>query len=82
MIYPTELVAKAKYELEIFERVAADTGAELVAEVVILRSLVREMRAAAKDVGGAAIMSTEIAFDELLRLSSVIEESKHSVPES
>lgn len=38
MDYPTELVAKAEYETEIFERVASDTGAELLAEVKRLRA--------------------------------------------
>lgn len=42
MNYPTELIAKAKYELEVFDRVAADTGAELVAEVVRLREMLEE----------------------------------------
>ena len=40
MSYPTELVAKAKYELQIFERVSADTGRELVAEVERLREII------------------------------------------
>lgn len=82
MIYPTELIARAKYEVKIFERVSADTGIELIAEVVMLRSLVREMRAAAIDVG--AIQPThpdKIKFDRLVRLTSVIAESMHSVPE-
>ena len=41
MEYPTELVAKARYELHVFERVAMDTGAELVAEVERLRTALR-----------------------------------------
>jgi hypothetical protein len=36
--YPTELVAKAKYEMRVFERVSAETGAELIAEVERLRA--------------------------------------------
>lgn len=47
MSYPTELVAKAKYEMHVFERVSADTAAELIAEVVMLRSLIRDMRTTA-----------------------------------
>lgn len=37
-VYPTELVAKAKYEMRIFERVASDTGEELILEVIRLRA--------------------------------------------
>jgi hypothetical protein len=44
MEYPTELVAKAKYEMQIFERVAQETGAELVAEVDRLREALTELR--------------------------------------
>ena len=83
MTYPTELVERAKYEVEVFERVSADTGIELTAEVVMLRSLVREMRAAAADVG-ARLMGIECEgtkFDALSRMALVIEESKLSVPE-
>jgi hypothetical protein len=36
--YPTELVAKAHFELHVFERVAADTGRELLAEVIAWRA--------------------------------------------
>lgn len=32
MTYPTELIAKAKYEIDIFERPSAETSIELVAE--------------------------------------------------
>jgi hypothetical protein len=39
MVYPTELVEKAKYEIEIFERVSADTGQELLDEVIRLREM-------------------------------------------
>lgn len=39
MPYPTELIAKAKYEMEIFERCAADTCQELIAEVERLRAM-------------------------------------------
>lgn len=42
--WPTELVAKAKYELRIFERVAMDTGAELVAEVERLRGIIQRAK--------------------------------------
>lgn len=38
--WPTELVAKAKYELHVFDRVAAETGVELVAEVERLREII------------------------------------------
>lgn len=31
--YPTEVVARAKYELHVFERVSANTGEQLLAEV-------------------------------------------------
>jgi len=41
MPYPTELVARAKYEIRVFERVAMDTGIELLAEVERLRELLR-----------------------------------------
>lgn len=40
MTYPTELIAKANYEIRIFDRVAMDTGAELLAEVVRLRAII------------------------------------------
>lgn len=36
--YPKEIVAKAKYEMHVFERVSAETGAELIAEVERLRA--------------------------------------------
>ena len=39
-VYPTELIAKAQYEMRIFERVGADTGEELIAEVLRLRAQV------------------------------------------
>ena len=38
MSYPTELVEKAKYEVHVFERVSADTGIALIAEVERLRA--------------------------------------------
>jgi hypothetical protein len=41
-VYPTELVAKAKYEMEVFERVSSDTGAELIAEVERLRAIIAD----------------------------------------
>jgi hypothetical protein len=77
MNYPTELVAKAKYEIEIFERPSTETSAELVAEVVMLRSLVRDMRAAAL---GLWTQDGEILGFE--RMESVIAESKQSVPDA
>lgn len=43
-VYPTELVEKAKFEMTIFERVSAETGNELIAEVLRLRAQVNEMR--------------------------------------
>ena len=43
MDYPTELIAKAKYELQVFERVAMDTGEELVSEVERLRAALVEL---------------------------------------
>ena len=36
--YPTDLVARAKYEMHVFERVSAETGTELIAEVERLRA--------------------------------------------
>jgi len=57
-IYPTELVEKAKFEMAIFERVSAETGNELIAEVLRLRAQVNEMlvrqyeeRSSALDLG-------------------------------
>lgn len=44
MSYPTELVEKAKYEVRVFERVSADTGILLIAEIMRLRDLVTEMK--------------------------------------
>lgn len=38
--YPTELVEKANFEIRIFERVAMDTGIELLAEVIRLREII------------------------------------------
>lgn len=43
-VYPTELIEKAKFEMTIFERVSAETGNELIAEVLRLRAQVDEMR--------------------------------------
>lgn len=37
MTYPTELTQKAQYELHVFERVSAETGAQLLAEVLAWR---------------------------------------------
>ena len=37
MIYPSELTKKAQYELHVFERVGAETGAQLLAEVLAWR---------------------------------------------
>ena len=36
--YPKELVAKAEFELHVFDQVSSDTGAELLAEVVAWRT--------------------------------------------
>lgn len=44
-IYPTELVEKAKFEMVIFERVSAETGNELIAEVLRLRAQVLQQQA-------------------------------------
>jgi len=38
MSYPTELLAKATYEMGVFERVSATTGAELITEITQLRA--------------------------------------------
>ncbi len=38
--YPTEVVAKAEYEISIFERPAVDTSIELIAEVKHLRQII------------------------------------------
>lgn len=43
-VYPTELVEKAKFEMTIFERVSAETGNELIEEVLRLRAQVNELR--------------------------------------
>lgn len=40
MTYPTEVVAKAEYEIAIFERPAVSTSIELIAEVKHLRQLI------------------------------------------
>lgn len=83
MTYPTELVALAKHEVNIFERPSADTSLALIAEVEMLRSLVREMRAAALEVGGRfiGIEYPGTKFEALIRMSVVIDESKQSVPD-
>ena len=44
MSYPTELIEKAKFELKTFERVSADTGVELVAEVERLREVLKRAK--------------------------------------
>ena len=44
MEYPTELVEKAKFEMKTFDRVAADTGNELIAEVERLREIIRRAK--------------------------------------
>lgn len=44
MTYPIELVAKAKYETSVFERVSADTGAALIAEIERLRAELEWLR--------------------------------------
>ena len=41
--YPKELVAKAKYEMNVWDRVAADTGGELIAEVEWLRAEIERL---------------------------------------
>lgn len=38
--YPTEVVARAEYEISIFERPAVDTSIELIAEVKHLRQII------------------------------------------
>lgn len=38
MKYPTELAARAQYEIDTFERVSMQTGIELLAEVVAWRT--------------------------------------------
>jgi len=53
MKYPEELIPKAKYELDVFERVSMDTGKELVAEVELLRALMSE---AVRDFHGKAVL--------------------------
>lgn len=40
MTYPTELIEIAKYEMHVFDRVSAETGAALIVEVERLRLLV------------------------------------------
>lgn len=65
MEYPTELVAKAKYELAVFERVAMDTGAELVSEVERLRAqieLPREFAQEARRSGSTRLASMAVAI--------------------
>lgn len=42
--YPIEVVARAKWELEVFERVASDTAEELIAEVEKLRRQIEEIQ--------------------------------------
>lgn len=49
MTYPTELVEKAKYEMKVFERVSADTGTELIAEVKRLRAEFANARKAERE---------------------------------
>lgn len=39
--YPTELIARAEYEMKVFERCAADTCADLIAEIKRLRARIR-----------------------------------------
>jgi hypothetical protein len=73
MTYPTELIAKVKYEIDIFERPSAETSLELVAEVVMLRSLVRDMRDAVMSASASSFAGDN------KRLGDVIAESMHSV---
>jgi hypothetical protein len=56
MAYPTEVVAKAEYEIGIFERAAADTSQELVDEVKRLRAVIQALTSA----------SDPVTFDALL----------------
>ncbi len=39
MVYPTELLARAKHEMKVFERCTAETCQELIDEVVRLREM-------------------------------------------
>jgi hypothetical protein len=41
--YPSELVERAQFEINVFERVSADTGIELVEEVIRLRGALKQM---------------------------------------
>lgn len=47
--YPKELIAKAKFELRVFDRVSRDTGAELLAEVEAWRARFPEYEHRAPD---------------------------------
>jgi C4-dicarboxylate-specific signal transduction histidine kinase len=43
-IYPTELIAKAEFEMRTFERVSQETGKELLNEVKSLRTELQKMK--------------------------------------
>jgi len=65
--YPTELVAKAQYEMHVFERVSADTGAELIAEVIRLRELAKNMATAIENLdapGGCSGLAYALSLAE------------------
>lgn len=49
MSYPTDLVEKAQYELEVFERVGRETSLQLLEEVVAWRTRLPEEHYVAKD---------------------------------
>jgi hypothetical protein len=49
MTYPKELIARAKYELDVFERVSQNTGIALLAEVIAWRSRFPEHEYRAQD---------------------------------
>jgi len=76
MSWPTELVAKAKYEIEVFERPSRATSMELVDEVVMLRLLVNDFRDAATTV---CYSPNPLAACKLM---DVIAQSRFSVPEA
>jgi hypothetical protein len=54
-IYPTELIAKAEFEMRIFERVSQETGKQLLNEVKSLRAILQELSECPFDIDQATV---------------------------
>jgi hypothetical protein len=77
MKYPTELIAKANFEIDLFERPSLDTSKELIEEVLFLRNQFNLMMSESTKLHDRVTGQNKALAKQLVKLNDTLLEVKN-----